>query len=246
MHDRTATKKPPPPTVKRTKRAVPRALQRYFSLDDFEATARRRLPKMLYGYIWAAQKPTRRFATTAAPSTDMASAAGAERRLRPRADHKAVRQDYAAPFGIPPMGSAALFAYRGDIVLTRAAAAMNVPIIFSASSLITLEDVRRENPNAWYQAYLAGEPRASNPWSTASPPPATRPSWSPPTPGAAQPREQHPQRVSDPARDHPQVAFDTRPSAWLFGAWAQTLMNHGMPHFATWTRNADRGCWPRT
>ena len=64
---------------------------------------------------------------------------------------------YAAPFGIPPMGSAALCAYRGDIVLARAAAAANVPMILSAASLITLEDVRRENPAAWYQAYLAGD-----------------------------------------------------------------------------------------
>ena len=110
---------------------------------------------------------------------------------------------YAAPFGIPPMGSAALCAYRGDIVLTRAAAAMNVPMILSASSLITLEDVRRENPAAWYQAYLAGDACAHR---------------APGRPGrgrrlrhlrrhrrragAAQPREQHPQRLSGPAGDH--------------------------------------------
>ena len=42
-------------------------------------------------------------------------------------------------------------------MLTRAAAAINVPMILSAASLIRLEDVRRENPNAWYQAYLAGD-----------------------------------------------------------------------------------------
>ena len=70
---------------------------------------------------------------------------------------------YASPFGIPPMGSSALCAYRGDIVLTRAAAAENVPMILSASSLITLEDVRRENPAAWYQAYLAGLPARIEP-----------------------------------------------------------------------------------
>ena len=64
---------------------------------------------------------------------------------------------YAAPFGIPPFGSAALCAYRGDIVLARAAAAANVPMILSAASLIKLEDVRRANPAAWYQAYLAGD-----------------------------------------------------------------------------------------
>ncbi len=110
---------------------------------------------------------------------------------------------YASPFGIPPMGSAALCAYRGDIVLTRAAAAMNVPMILSASSLITLEDVRRENPAAWYQAYLAGDDLAHRA--------AGRPRRRGRLrhlrrhrrrAGAAEPREQHPQRLSGAARDH--------------------------------------------
>jgi len=70
---------------------------------------------------------------------------------------------YASPFGIPPMGSSALIAYRGDIVLTRAARAANVPMILSASSLITLEDIRRENNAAWFQAYLAGLPERIEP-----------------------------------------------------------------------------------
>src|SRR5260370_6937711 len=61
------------------------------------------------------------------------------------------------------MGSAAQCASRGDIVLTRAAAAANLPMILSASSLITLEDVRRENQAAWYQAYLAGLPARIEP-----------------------------------------------------------------------------------
>src|SRR5260370_35956523 len=70
---------------------------------------------------------------------------------------KMVGKPNRAAVEIAPMGSAAFCAYRGDIVLTRAAAAMNVPMCLSASSLITLEDVRRENPAAWYQAYLAGD-----------------------------------------------------------------------------------------
>ena len=121
-------------------------------------TARRRLPKFLYGYI------------SGGTETDAAlrdnRRAFEEYGFVPRVLNDVSGRDqtttlfgktYAAPFGIPPMGSAALCAYRGDIVLTRAAAAMNVPMILSASSLITLEDVRRENPAAWYQAYLAGD-----------------------------------------------------------------------------------------
>src|SRR6202040_476873 len=57
MHDRTAPINPPPATVKRSESAVPRAMRRYLSLNDFEATARRRLPRMLYGYISGAAEP---------------------------------------------------------------------------------------------------------------------------------------------------------------------------------------------
>src|SRR6202051_3145607 len=158
MHDRTAAINPPPATVQRAESGVPRALGRYLSLDDFEATARRRLPKFLYGYISggsetdAAVADNRRaFAEYGFVPRVLNDVSGREQST------KLFGRTYASPFGIPPMGSAALCAYRGDVVLTRAAAAMNVPMILSASSLIRLEDVRRENPDAWYQAYLAGD-----------------------------------------------------------------------------------------
>src|SRR6202048_1590218 len=164
MHDRIADLNAPPPTVERSTRAVPRALRRYLPLDHFEATARARLPKFLYGYI------------SGGAETDAAVAdnrrAFEEYGFVPRVLNdvsnreqttKLFGKTYAAPFGIPPMGSAALCAYRGDVVLTRAAAAMNGPMILRASSLITLKDVRRENPSAWYQAYLAGDPSRIEP-----------------------------------------------------------------------------------
>ena len=67
-------------------------------------------------------------------------------------------QTYAAPFGLAPMGISALVAYRGDLVLARAAAQANIPMVMSGSSLIPLEEVARAAPDAWFQAYLPGEP----------------------------------------------------------------------------------------
>src|ERR1700675_895920 len=170
MHARTPATNSPPATVQRAESGVPRALRRYLSLDDFEATARRRLPKFLYGYISggaesdAAVRDNRQaFEEYGFVPRVLNDVSGREQTT------KLFGKTYAAPFGIPPMGSAALCAYRGDVVLTRAAAAMNVPMILSASSLITLEDVRRENPSAWYQAYLAGDPSRIEPLG-ASPP----------------------------------------------------------------------------
>jgi L-lactate dehydrogenase (cytochrome) len=149
--DKPATLTPPPPTVNRVSPVVPPALRRYLCLDDFEATARRRIPKFLYGYISGG-------AETDAAVRDNRKAFD-EYGFVPRVLNDVSGRDqtttlfgktYASPFGIPPMGSSALCAYRGDVVLTRAAAATRVPMILSASSLITLEDVRRENPDAWY------------------------------------------------------------------------------------------------
>jgi L-lactate dehydrogenase (cytochrome) len=234
MHDRTTNLTPPPAAVQRAASTVPRALRRYLSLDDFEATARRRLPKMLYGYI------------SGGVETDAAVAdnrrAFDEYGFVPRVLNDVSGREqttqlfgkiYASPFGIPPMGSAALCAYRGDIVLTRAAAAMKVPMILSAASQITLEDVRRENPDAWYQAYLAGDVSRIEPLVdrvaaagydtfvvTADVPVSAN-------------RENNVRNgFRVPISITPRVAWDTITHPhWLFGTWARTLANHGIPHF---------------
>jgi L-lactate dehydrogenase (cytochrome) len=224
----------PPPTVARPQSAVPRALRRYLSLDDFAIVARRVLPKMLYGFVSggvetdAALRDNRR--------------AFEEYGFVPRVLNDVSGRDqtttlfgktYAAPFGIPPFGSAALCAYRGDLVLARAAAAMNVPMILSAASLIALEDVRRANPNAWYQAYLAGDAARIEPLVdrvaaagydtfvvTADVPVSAN-------------RENNVRNgFQVPLVITPRVVFDaaTHPR-WLIGTWLRTLMQHGMPHF---------------
>jgi L-lactate dehydrogenase (cytochrome) len=234
MHDRTANLNAPPPTVNRPRRPVPRALRRYLSLDDFETTARRRLPKFLYGYISGG-------AETDAAVRDNRRAFE-EYGFVPRVLNDVSNREqstqlfgktYAAPFGIPPMGSAALCAYRGDIVLARAAAAMNVPMILSASSLITLEEVRRENPAAWYQAYLAGEPSRIEPLVdrvAAAGYDTFVVTADVPVPPNRENNIRNGFQV--PLAITPRVAWDiaTHPH-WLFGTWARTLMNFGMPHF---------------
>jgi L-lactate dehydrogenase (cytochrome) len=131
------------------------------------------------------------------------------------------------------MGSAALCAYRGDVVLTRAAAAMNVPMILSASSLIALEDVRRENPAAWYQAYLAGDPSRIEPLVdrvAAAGYDTFVVTADVPVPPNRENNIRNGFKV--PLAVTPRVAFDvmTHPH-WLFKTWMRTVMNHGMPHF---------------
>ncbi|MCH4577934.1 alpha-hydroxy acid oxidase, partial [Achromobacter xylosoxidans] len=67
-------------------------------------------------------------------------------------------QRYESPFGIAPMGISALSAYRGDIVLARAAREQGIPAILSGTALIPLEEVIEQAPGTWFQAYLPGDP----------------------------------------------------------------------------------------
>src|SRR4029079_18272311 len=140
---------------------------------------------------------------------------------------------YASPFGIPPMGSSALCAYRGDIVLTRAAAETNVTMILSAASMIKLEDVHRENPDAWYQAYLAGVPERIEPlvdrvaaagFDTFVVTPYV------PVPPNRETNIRNGFRV--PLAVTPQIVWDTVTHPhWLFGTVLRTLRHPGMPNF---------------
>ena len=154
-------------------------MRRYLSLDDFEATARRRLPKFLYGYISggaetdASVRDNRRaFEEYGFVPRVLNDVSGREQTTT------LFGKTYAAPFGIPPMGSSALCAYRGDIVLTRAAAADERADDFERlvadhaggrrAAKIPMPGIRPISP---------ASRRASSRWSTASPPPATTPSW---------------------------------------------------------------------
>jgi L-lactate dehydrogenase (cytochrome) len=243
MHDKTPNITPPPTVVERSRSAVPRRLRRYLALDDFEATARRRLPKFIYGYIAGATETDTALADNRRAFDEYGFV---PRVLNDVSGREQVTQlfgkSYAAPFGIPPMGSSALCAYRGDVVLTRAAAAMNVPMILSASSLIRLEDVRRENPAAWYQAYLAGDPARIEPLVdrvAAAGFDTFVVTADVPVPSNREKNIRNGFQV--PLAITPKVAWDiaTHPH-WLFGTWLRTLSDHGMPHF----ENMDAGRGP--
>ena len=131
----------------------------------------------------AAPRPTPRCATTEKPSTNTvlcrACSTTSPAATRPR---RCSARRYASPFGIPPMGSSALCAYRGDIVLTRGGG----------------RSQRADDPQRLVADHAGGRARAkttppgirpispacrsaSSRWSTASRPPATTPSSSPPT-----------------------------------------------------------------
>ena len=134
-----------------------RFADRWLSLDDFEKAARRRLPRALFGFIAGGAEREE--------SLDANRSGFARYSLVPQvlrdtsARSPAVRlfgREYAAPFGIAPMGIVGLSAFRGDLALARACQAANVPMVLSAASVVPMEALRQAGAG-WYQAYLPGD-----------------------------------------------------------------------------------------
>ncbi|MCX7374120.1 MAG: alpha-hydroxy acid oxidase [Alphaproteobacteria bacterium] len=134
--------------------------QRALCLDDFETMSRRHLPRPIFGYVAGATERNASLRDNEAAYTEWAFQPRVLRDVSKRSWARALfGREWAAPFGIAPMGLSALAAYRGDIVLAEAAAAANIPMMLSGSSLIPMEQVIAANPEAWFQAYLPGDSR---------------------------------------------------------------------------------------
>jgi L-lactate dehydrogenase (cytochrome) len=214
--------------------AAPKRLRHLLSLDDFESAARKHLPRPIFGYVAGAAETDWSLADNREAFRELGfvprvlvdvSKRSTSTRLFGRA--------YAAPFGIAPLGIAALYAYRGDLVLAAAAAAQNVPMIMSASSLIPLEEVARQGREAWFQAYLPGDV----PQITALVARIAKAGFETMVvtldSQVAGNRENNVRAgFSTPLRPTVRLAFDgiTHPR-WLIGTALRTLLTHGMPHF---------------
>jgi L-lactate dehydrogenase (cytochrome) len=217
-----------------TTRPLPRALARMLSLDDFEAAARKRLPRPIFGYVAGAAEDNQ--------SLQDNRRAFAQYGFAPRVlvdvSHRTTQTElfgrtYAAPFGIAPMGISALSAYRGDVVQARAAREANIPAILSGTSLIALEDVIQEAPGTWFQAYLPGDPAKID----ALVERARRAGYETlvltvDIPVSANRENNVRTGFSTPLKPSLRLAWDglTRPR-WLAGTFLRTLLAHGMPHF---------------
>lgn len=214
--------------------SVPRALKRILSLDDFEAAARRRLPRPIFGYIAGAAENNQ--------SRDDNRAAFAELGFLPRVLRNVAARSqavelfgtrYETPFGIAPMGITALSAYRGDIVLARAAKEAGIAAIMSATSLIRLEEVAQAAPGTWFQAYLPGDVERIDALVDRVAAAGFRQLvLTVDIPVSANRENNVRTGFSTPLKPSLRLAWDglTRP-AWTTSVFLRTLARHGMPHF---------------
>jgi L-lactate dehydrogenase (cytochrome) len=212
----------------------PRRLRHILSLDDFETAAKRHLPRPIFGFVAGASETNATWRDNRAAFQDYGFVPRGlvDTSKRSQATELFGRR-YAAPFGIPPMGIAAIAAYRADLVLARAAARCDIPFILSGSSLIRLEDVIRENPDSWFQAYLPGEETrifglvdrvAGAGFKTLV--------VTIDVPVSANRENNIRNGFTTPLRPSLRLAWDglIRPR-WLVNTWFRTLLRHGMPHF---------------
>ena len=211
-------------------------------LDDFETAARKHLPLPFYAYLAGAAETNR--------SLRANREAYADYDFIPRVMVDVTRRDtgvdllghrYDAPFGIAPMGIAALWAYRGDIVMAQAAARENIPMVMSGSSLIRLEDVLPVNRDAWFQAYLPGDDEGIAALVQRARTAGYRTLViTVDTPLPANRENNVRAGFSTPVRPTVRLAWQgiTHPR-WLLGTFLRTLVQHGMPHFEN--NHATRG-----
>jgi L-lactate dehydrogenase (cytochrome) len=228
--------------ARRQNKKIDRRLAKFLALEDFEMVARRRLPRMLYGFVAGGAE------TNAALRSNFESFADYSLVPRVLTDVSALTlgrtlfgHAYSAPFGIAPMGAASICAYRSDIVTARSAAARGIPAIVSASSLIPMEEIRQAGPTTWYQAYLPGDADridalvarvAAAGFDTFVltadvPVPANR-------------ENNIRNGFSVPIKPNFRLLWEglTHPR-WLLGTWARTILMHGLPHFEN--MDAQRG-----
>ena len=222
------------PASSDTSARLSRALSRMLSLDDFEAAARRRLPRPIFGYVAGAAEDNQ---SLHANRHDFGRYAFQPRVLvdvSGRSQHTELfGRRYESPFGIAPMGISALSAYRGDLVQARAAREQGIPAILSGTALIALEDVIREAPGTWFQAYLPGDPaRIDALVARAAQAGYDTLVLTVDIPVSANRENNVRTGFSTPLKPSLRLAWDglTHPR-WLAGTFLRTLLNHGMPHF---------------
>ena len=217
-----------------TERPQPRILRRMLALDDFEDAARRIIPRPIFGYASGGAETNASLRANRAVWDEFAFVPKTLVDTTARTQTTTLfGHTYDSPFGIAPMGGTAMAAYQGDVVLARAAAAANIPMIVSGASLTPLEEVRQAGPTAWFQAYLPGEDG-----------PITQLVERVARAGydtlvltvdvqVTANRENNVRNgFHTPFRPSLRLAWDgmIRPR-WLFGMFLRTLWLHGMPHF---------------
>lgn len=211
----------------------PRVLDSMLSLEDFEAEARKVLPRPIYGYISGGSETNASLRGNREAFDEYAFMPRVLLSTRGRTQKTTLLgRSYDLPFGFPPMGGTSLAAYEGDTVLARVGADLNIPMIQSGASLTRLEEVKAVGRTAWFQAYLPGEASIITPLvERAQNAGFETLVLTVDVPVMANRENNVRNGYSTPLRPTPRMMWDCaiRPR-WLFGTFLRTIAHRGMPH----------------
>ena len=134
-------------------------MRNVLSLEDLEPASRRHLPRPIFEFVSGGAETNASLRNNRAAFQEFGFVPRVLVGVAERSTQATLfGHHYSAPFGIAPMGLSALVAYRGDLALAQAASQANIPMVLSASSLTPMEEVIASASDAWFQAYLPGEP----------------------------------------------------------------------------------------
>ena len=212
----------------------PRILRRMLALEDFEKAAPRYIPRPICGYVLGGSETNASLRGNRAVWDEIAFVPKALVDVSKRMQRTTLfGRTYDMPFGLAPMGGTAMAAYQGDIVLARAAAEANIPMVLSGAAVTPLEAVRKAGPTAWFQAYLPGDDATITQLLER----VERAGYDTlvltvDVPVMSNRENNVRSGFHTPLRPTPRLAWDCamRPH-WLFGMFLRTLLVHGMPYF---------------
>lgn len=217
-------------------------LKNIHSLDDFQHIARNRLPRQLFSYLCNGAEDEVSMRNNRAAFDRHAFLPRMLEGVAQRAQQiELFGKSYQSPFGISPVGLAAMWCYRGDVVLARTAQEMGIPAVMSGASLIPMEEVATQAPDTWFQAYMPGDPARVEALIGR----IARAGFKTLVVTVDLPVQVNPERYvrngfSTPLRPSLRLACDgLAHPRWLMGTFLKTLARHGMPHFENW--RAERG-----
>jgi L-lactate dehydrogenase (cytochrome) len=211
-----------------------RRLRKILCLDDFEAEGRRFLPRPIFGFVAGAAETNASHEDNRAAFREYAFVPRVLNDVsKRRAEVTLFGRTYTAPFGVAPMGTAAIVAYRADMVLAAATKAAGIPLVMSGSSLIRLEEVAAAAPGTWFQAYIPGDTERVAPLIDRIAQAGFENLMLTVDVAASANRENNIRTgFKTPLRPSLRLFWDgaLRPG-WSTGTFIRTLLRHGMPHF---------------
>lgn len=135
-------------------------LDRAASIEDLRRRARRRIPRFAFDLVDGGAESERNMRRNAEAFEEVL--------LTPRymvdvseIDTRAsiFGQDFAAPFGMAPIGMLNAFWPEADLILARLCKCENIPYTASSAASTTLERLAEAaDGNGWFQLYVSGDP----------------------------------------------------------------------------------------